>query len=170
MCTCGQDLSKIKAYLVRQWTKQRAGQLTAKDFIFAKEVRIGTYSSNGALPPAAVVASKMMMADRRAEPRYGERVPYVVRDDVGALAKHGSSLPNNELMVSWVVSQVVSAAAGSTLNDRVVSPHQFLHRRHHLSLDARYYITKQVGSSHQPKANVALIHSHAPPLFRWFLH
>ena len=82
-CACGQDLSKIKAYLVRQWTKQRAGQLTAKDFIFAKEVRIGTYSSNGALPPAAVVASKMMMADRRAEPRYGERVPYVVRDDVG---------------------------------------------------------------------------------------
>lgn len=93
---CGQDLSKIKAYLVRQWTKQRAGQLTAKDFIFAKEVRIGTYSSNGALPPAAVVASKMMMADRRAEPRYGERVPYVVRDDVGALAKHGCILPNNE--------------------------------------------------------------------------
>lgn len=50
-----------------------------QDFIFAREVRLGTYSVKAAtLPPAAVVASKAMAADPRAEPLYGERVPFVV--------------------------------------------------------------------------------------------
>lgn len=50
-----------------------------QDFVFCKEVRLGTYSANAAtLPPAAIVAAKAMAADPRAEPRYGERVPFVV--------------------------------------------------------------------------------------------
>lgn len=50
-----------------------------QDFMFCKEVRLGTYSANAAtLPPAAIVAAKAMAADPRAEPRYAERVPYVV--------------------------------------------------------------------------------------------
>jgi hypothetical protein len=41
--------------------------------------RLGTYSANAAtVPPAAIVAAKAMAADPRAEPRYGERVPYLV--------------------------------------------------------------------------------------------
>jgi hypothetical protein len=51
----------------------------AQDFVFCKEVRLGSYSANAAtLPPAAIVAAKAMAADPRAEPRYGERVPFVV--------------------------------------------------------------------------------------------
>jgi hypothetical protein len=51
----------------------------AQDFVFCKEVRLGSYApSASSLPPAAIVAAKAMAADPRAEPRYGERVPYVV--------------------------------------------------------------------------------------------
>jgi hypothetical protein len=47
--------------------------------VFCKEVRLGSYApSASSLPPAAIVAAKAMAADPRAEPRYGERVPYVV--------------------------------------------------------------------------------------------
>jgi hypothetical protein len=47
--------------------------------VFCKEVRLGSYAPNASsLPPAAIVAAKAMAADPRAEPRYGERVPYVV--------------------------------------------------------------------------------------------
>jgi DNA polymerase zeta len=47
--------------------------------VFAREVRLGTYSANAAtLPLAAMVAAKAMAADPRAEPRYGARVPFVV--------------------------------------------------------------------------------------------
>jgi hypothetical protein len=51
----------------------------SQDFVFCKEVRLGSYAPNASsLPPAAIVAAKAMAADPRAEPRYGERVPYVV--------------------------------------------------------------------------------------------
>lgn len=47
--------------------------------MFAKEVRLGTYSPRAAVaPPAAIVAAKRMAGDPRAEPKFGERVPYVV--------------------------------------------------------------------------------------------
>ena len=43
------------------------------------QVRLGTYSAKAAhVPPAALVATRAMAADPRAEPRFGERVPYVV--------------------------------------------------------------------------------------------
>jgi DNA polymerase elongation subunit (family B) len=63
-----------------------------QDFVFCKEVRLGSYSPNAAtLPPAAIVAAKAMAVDPRAEPRYGERVPYVVSEQVwlpDALMRH----------------------------------------------------------------------------------
>lgn len=63
----------------RQWTKILAGRVSLADFVFAKEVRLGTYSArHGIVPPAAIVAGKAMASDPRMEPRYGERVPYVV--------------------------------------------------------------------------------------------
>lgn len=54
--------------------------MSLQDFVFAKEVRLGTYrgSAFSSLPPAAIVATKAMRTDPRAEPRYAERVPYVV--------------------------------------------------------------------------------------------
>lgn len=69
----------MKDYVQRQWTKILAGRVSLADFVFAKEVRLGTYSArHGIVPPAAVVAGKAMASDPRMEPRYGERVPYVV--------------------------------------------------------------------------------------------
>ena len=70
---------QVKEYNQRQWTKILAGRVSLADFVFAKEVRLGTYSArHGIVPPAAIVAGKAMAADPRMEPRYGERVPYVV--------------------------------------------------------------------------------------------
>ena len=63
-----------------QWAKILAGRVSVADFVFAKEVRLGTYSGKpGAVaPPAAIVAAHAMALDPRAEPRFGERIPYVV--------------------------------------------------------------------------------------------
>ena len=55
------DLSLVKAYLVRQLSKVLADKLALHEFIFAKEVRFGTYAREYSLPPSAVVASRMMM-------------------------------------------------------------------------------------------------------------
>ena len=40
-----QDISLVKQYLSKQWSKILAGRISLPDFIFAKEVRLGTYSS-----------------------------------------------------------------------------------------------------------------------------
>jgi hypothetical protein len=40
-----QDLSLVKEYLYRQWTKLIQGKVSVQDFTFAKEVRLGTYRS-----------------------------------------------------------------------------------------------------------------------------
>lgn len=69
----------MKEYLERQWHKILANRVSVQDFVFAKEVRLGTYSPKAAVvPPAAIVAAKAMATDPRAEPRFAERVPYVV--------------------------------------------------------------------------------------------
>ena len=52
--------------------------MSLADFVFAKEVRLGTYSGKGPAPPAAIVAAKAIAQDPRAEPRFAERVPYIV--------------------------------------------------------------------------------------------
>jgi DNA polymerase zeta len=67
----------VKQYVERQWKRILANQVSLADFVFAKEVRLGTYRS-AIVPPAAIVAARATAADPRAEPRYGERVPYVV--------------------------------------------------------------------------------------------
>ncbi|KAJ3178228.1 DNA polymerase zeta [Gaertneriomyces sp. JEL0708] len=72
------DLSLVKKYLVQQWRKILEGHANLKDFIIAKEVKLGTYSARGPPPPGAVVAMKQIEKDPRAAPQYGERVPYVV--------------------------------------------------------------------------------------------
>jgi len=68
----------VKDYVERQWGKILSGRVSLADFVFAKEVRLGTYSGKGPPPSAAIVATKAMSHDPRAEPRYGERIPYVV--------------------------------------------------------------------------------------------
>jgi DNA polymerase zeta len=110
------DLSAVKEYLQRQWKRIQSERVSWMDLIFCKEVRLGTYSTKALPPPAAIVASKMMSIDPRAEPRYGERIPYVV----------------------------VTGGPDARLVDMVISPHVLLKnaKRHHIN--AAYYINKQI--------------------------
>jgi len=74
------DLSLVKRYVQRHVAKLRAGRIPLGDLVFAKETRLGTYSKTpgASKPPAAIVAEALMARDPRAEPKFGERVPYVV--------------------------------------------------------------------------------------------
>ncbi|EMD65497.1 hypothetical protein COCSADRAFT_180252 [Bipolaris sorokiniana ND90Pr] len=109
------DLSQVKRYFQEQCAKIMEGRVSIQDFLFAKEVKLGTYSNKGHLPPGALIATKRMLADPRAEPQYGERVPYVV----------------------------ITGAPGARLIDRCVNPEMLL-QNDHLELDAEYYISKNL--------------------------
>jgi DNA polymerase zeta len=69
------DLSLIKEYLIKQWTKIIKGDINIKDFIFAKEVRYGTYR----VPPlSAIICDRRLELDPANVPKYHERIPYVI--------------------------------------------------------------------------------------------
>lgn len=85
--------------------------------MFAKEVRLGTYAERAySLPPAAIVATKSLRKDPRAEPRYAERIPYVV----------------------------VHGEPGARLADMVVDPLELLSINSPFRLNDIYYIRKQI--------------------------
>ena len=109
------DLSQVKAYFQQQCSKIMKGKVSIQDFCFAKEVKLGTYSDKGPPPPGALISTKRMLEDPRAEPQYGERVPYVV----------------------------ITGAPGARLIDRCVAPEVLLHNDHD-ELDAEYYILKNL--------------------------
>ena len=75
------DISLVRRYVEREWSRIYSGAVNARDFIFAKEVRLGTYKL---LPLAAVVATNNIKRDARSAPLYGERVEYVVIDAEGS--------------------------------------------------------------------------------------
>lgn len=81
------DLSAVKAYVLRQCEKLQTGRAALSDYVFASEVRLGTYKSDLSAPPGAQVA----MTRRRVDPndliQTGERVPYVIinRQESGRL-------------------------------------------------------------------------------------
>eukprot|EP00887_Chlorella_sp_A99_P007603 scaffold20.g7603.t1 len=117
--------SRVREYLETQWTKILGGRVSVADFVFAKEVRLGTYSPNASvLPPAALVATRAAEADPRhqsvhacrAVPRYGERVRYVV----------------------------VHGQPEARLADMVMAPSALVEAGGRLSLHAYYYITRQI--------------------------
>jgi DNA polymerase zeta len=110
-----QDLSQIKSYFQAQCTKIMSGRVSVQDFCFAKEVKLGTYADKGPPPPGALLATRRMLRDPRAEPQYGERVPYVV----------------------------VAGAPGARLWERCVEPERLLDDEN-AELDAEYYITKNL--------------------------
>ncbi len=111
------DLSLVKRYLQKQWEKIYKSKTSIQDFIFAKEVRLGTYSAKASVvPPAAIVAAKAMALDPRAEPKYAERVQYVV----------------------------VHGHPGARLVDMVVSPETLVSKDRGLRLNEMYYISKQI--------------------------
>lgn len=109
------DLSQVKSYFQRQCAKIMKGKVSIQDFCFAKEVKLGTYNEKGLPPPGALISTKRMLEDPRAEPQYGERVPYVV----------------------------ISGAPGARLIDRCVAPDVLLDNEYN-ELDAEYYISKNL--------------------------
>lgn len=109
------DLSQVKTYFQRQCSKIMKGKVSLQDFCFAKEVKLGTYSDKGLPPPGALISTRRMLEDPRAEPQYGERVPYVV----------------------------ITGAPGARLIDRCVAPDELL-RNDNNELDAEYYISKNL--------------------------
>ncbi|KAK2075074.1 hypothetical protein P8C59_009232 [Phyllachora maydis] len=111
------DLSQVKAYFQAQCAKVLQGHVSVQDFCFAREVRLGSYATeSGAPAPAgALISTRRMLADARAEPQYGERVPYVV----------------------------VAGAPGARLVDRCVAPEDLLAGPGR-ALDAAYYIGKNI--------------------------
>jgi len=109
------DLSQVKRFFQQQCTKIMKGKVSIQDFCFAKEVKLGTYSDRGLPPPGALISTKRMLEDPRAEPQYGERVPYVV----------------------------ITGAPGARLIDRCVAPEVLLQNDQN-ELDAEYYISKNL--------------------------
>ncbi|OBZ79777.1 DNA polymerase zeta catalytic subunit [Grifola frondosa] len=107
-----QDLSKVKDYCYQSWSRILENKVSIQDFIFAKEVKMGTYSDKGPPPPGVTVAARRIMEDPNDEPQYGERIPYVV----------------------------VRGEPGSRLTDRAVSPEELFDS--HKRLDAAYYISR----------------------------
>ncbi|KAI9332155.1 hypothetical protein DFJ73DRAFT_856131 [Zopfochytrium polystomum] len=70
------SMADLKAYLYRQWSKLMMDEVSYNDFIIATAVKMGHYRGNG--PPGAQLSKARMQKDSRAEPQYGERVPYLV--------------------------------------------------------------------------------------------
>ena len=109
------DLSQVKSYFQSQCEKIMKGSVSVQDFCFAREVKLGTYSEKGPPPPGALISTKKMLEDARAEPQYGERIPYVV----------------------------ITGAPGARLIDRCVAPEELLESDHN-ELDSEYYISKNL--------------------------
>ncbi|CZT04891.1 hypothetical protein WAI453_007596 [Rhynchosporium graminicola] len=109
------DLSQVKSYFQQECEKIMKGSVSVQDFCFAREVKLGTYSDKGPPPPGALISTKRMLEDARAEPQYGERVSYVV----------------------------ITGAPGARLIDRCVAPEELLENEHS-ELDAEYYISKNL--------------------------
>ncbi|TFK57299.1 hypothetical protein OE88DRAFT_1671186 [Heliocybe sulcata] len=108
-----QDLSKVKEYCYRFWSDILENRVSLQDFIFATEVKMGTYSDKVPPPPGVTVAARRMMEDEANEPQYGERIRYVI----------------------------VKGSPHSRLVDRAVAPEELLDQRNK-RMDASYYINR----------------------------
>lgn len=110
------DISRVKKYCIRQWTKILQDKVSIQDFCFSKETKIGSYVEGAPLPPGAKIAMKRLEIDPCNEPQYGERVPYVV---------HAGEIERKNI------------------SDRSVEVPTLLHSSH-LALDGGYYIEKKI--------------------------
>lgn len=91
------DLSAVRRYCERQWTKMYANDVSPVHLLLAKEVRIGTYA-RGTLPPGAAAAMRAVQHDPASAPHLFERVPYLL----------------------------AQGAPGTSLAERAITPAEFL--------------------------------------------
>ncbi|XP_052841723.1 DNA polymerase zeta catalytic subunit isoform X1 [Drosophila gunungcola] len=110
-----QDVSRIKQYVCRQFTKLLSGKANLQDLIFAKEFRGLNGYKPTACVPALELTRKWMQKDPRHVPRRGERVPFII----------------------------VNGPPGMQLIRLVRSPHDILANEGH-KINAIYYITKAI--------------------------
>ncbi|XP_049954261.1 DNA polymerase zeta catalytic subunit [Schistocerca serialis cubense] len=72
------DTNMVKQYIERQFTKLLQGRFNLQDMIFAREYRGISGYRPGACVPALELVRSWLKTDKCAEPRVGERVPYVI--------------------------------------------------------------------------------------------
>jgi len=111
------DLSLVKLYVQQQFSRILQNRASPQDFIYAKEVKMGSYSDKIIPPPGAVVTGRRMLIDPRTEALYGERVPYIISKGID-----GPSM-----------KQAL----------RALTPEEFLSDREH-ALDGEHYIGRIV--------------------------
>ena len=70
------NLSVVKNYLHYEWSKLMNNHVNLGDFVMAKEVKLGKYAN--LLPAHALVGKKIGEQDPMKQPKYGERVKYLV--------------------------------------------------------------------------------------------
>jgi DNA polymerase zeta len=109
------DRFNLKRFLMQKFSVILNGNIAINKYLFAKEVRLGTYSNSGLPPPAAIVSQRNMLKDPRSEPLHAQRVQYLV----------------------------VYGIPGSRLADLVVSPDEYFSDST-LQVNGSYYIKKQI--------------------------
>nr|XP_006811588.1 PREDICTED: DNA polymerase zeta catalytic subunit-like [Saccoglossus kowalevskii] len=109
------DVSQVKKFVQHQFQKISEGRVGMQDLIFAKEYRGMAGYRPGACVPALEISKRLLSVDRCAEPRVGERVPYVI----------------------------VYGSPGLPLIQLVRRPVEVL-QDSNLRLNATYYISKQI--------------------------
>lgn len=109
------DLSDLKSYLYRTFDKIITGRAIVKDFVFAKEVKLGCYKGNN-LPPSAQIAFEKHVKDPNFLPKVKEREPYIV---------------------------IMNQNNSRKLKDCVISPDNFFSSKN-VVMNHVYYIEKQI--------------------------
>ena len=134
------DLSAVKSYLLRQCDKLQSGRASLLDYVFATEVRLGTYKSNETAPPGAQVALHRQQVDPNDKIQLGERVPYVVinRHDGDLRLRNSAQRPEIVLFPSPTVSAFTGGTSAAGLG--VPGPLQFTAPE----LNAAFYILKRI--------------------------
>lgn len=113
----GHDLELVKSYVQRQMVKILSyHKLTLSDFVFAREVRFGSYKSDqdSRLPLSALAAKQAQTHNPHLLIPYGQRVPFVI-----------------------------VARPFAKLYQQVVELGEFIRHPSH-RLDVVYYVTKQI--------------------------
>lgn len=117
-----QDLSLVKRYCQRQWSKLYAGRVSPRHLVTATAVRLGTYA--GTLPPSAALAARALLHDAQRVPHPGERIPFLVRHglpthklaDLAIDPRHVLLHPDTRLHADYYVRRVLAPAIARIFN------------------------------------------------------